>query len=139
MENADLEVIQVDGLHLATLIKTRKSPKGSRFYTPNSNPFQVGVHVKQKGMHTNAHYYLKGQTVIENPVQEIFFIDSGRLVMNLYDRDNRHIIVRKELGIGDLLIITGVTAHGVDFLEDTRLIEIKQGPYKEEKKVVVEQ
>jgi mannose-6-phosphate isomerase-like protein (cupin superfamily) len=139
VERSDLEVIEVDGLYLATLIKTRKSPQGSTFYTPNSSPFQVGVHVKQSGMHTKAHSYIRSQVIIEKPVQEIFFVASGKLVMNLYDKDNKHVIIRKELVAGDLMIISGSTAHGVDFLEDTRLIEIKQGPYEEEKKVVVEQ
>jgi hypothetical protein len=134
----ELEIVEVEGVHLATIIRTKKSPSGSKFYTPDSSQFQVGVHSKEKGTHTKAHYYTKGKVEIERPVQEIFYIESGRLRMTMYDAQNRRVVAERELGPGDLMILAGVTAHGVDFLEDTRLVEIKQGPFQADKKVTVE-
>lgn len=54
-------------------------------------------------------------------------VRSGRCQIDLYDRERRHVATR-ELGAGDVILIVG-GGHGFRMLEDTVLLEVKQGPY----------
>lgn len=132
------ETVEVGGLQLARVIRSDDSmAPGSSFYTPSSSQFQIGIHVKKKGSITDAHYYRRAPITIEKPVQEIFHILAGRAIISLYDRDNKHVAASVELRQGDTMLIIEGTAHGVEFLEDTKLLEIKQGPFDPAEKVSV--
>ena len=47
--------------------------------------------------------------------------------MDLYDEERRHVATR-ELRAGDVILIAA-GGHGFRMLEDTVLLEVKQGPY----------
>jgi hypothetical protein len=59
--------------------------------------------------------------------QEVIIVRSGRCEIDLYDSDRRHVATR-ELDTGDVIIIAS-GGHGFRMLEDTVLLEVKQGPY----------
>lgn len=71
---------------------------------------------------------------VHNPVprevfhtQETLFIREGRLRVDLY-RDDRTPLTSRTLASGDtILLSTG--GHGFEILDDTSMIEVKQGPY----------
>jgi hypothetical protein len=52
---------------------------------------------------------------------------SGRVRVDFYD-NNKNYVVSNEIEKGDVILFTD-GAHGFKYLEDTQLIEIKQGPY----------
>ena len=51
----------------------------------------------------------------------------GRCEMDVYD-DERHLVSTHELGPGDVILMVA-GGHGFRMLEDTTLLEVKQGPY----------
>ena len=59
--------------------------------------------------------------------QEVLFIKRGKLRVDFYDDDHTYLESRI-LEAGDtILLATG--GHGFEVLEETEMIEVKQGPY----------
>lgn len=58
---------------------------------------------------------------------EVLIVRSGRCEMDIFN-DNRELVATHELGPGDLMLMVG-GGHGFRMLEDTVLLEVKQGPY----------
>lgn len=59
--------------------------------------------------------------------QETLFIRSGRVRADLY-RDDRSFLVSRELGPGDVILLS-TGGHGFEVIEECSMIEVKQGPY----------
>jgi hypothetical protein len=58
---------------------------------------------------------------------EVLLLQQGRCEVDVYT-DDRRMVVTREMHVGDILIaVSG--GHGFRVLEDTVLLEIKQGPY----------
>jgi hypothetical protein len=63
--------------------------------------------------------------------QEALFIKSGKLRVDFYT-ENRTYLESRLLGAGDvILLVSG--GHGFEVIEDIRMIEVKQGPYTDDK------
>ena len=72
------------------------------------------------------HYHLpRERTIVGTP--EVLVVRSGRCRLDVYD-DELQPVESLELGEGDIMVMVG-GGHGFEMLEDTVLIEIKQGPY----------
>jgi hypothetical protein len=54
-------------------------------------------------------------------------IGEGRTRLSLYD-DARAKVAETELEKGDIVLLAS-GGHGFDVLEDTKIVEVKQGPY----------
>lgn len=59
--------------------------------------------------------------------QEVLFIRKGKIKVNLYNSDKKPIGSRI-LKAGDLILLCG-GGHSFEMLEETSMIEIKQGPF----------
>ena len=68
--------------------------------------------------------------------QEIFVIEKGKLLIGLYRGKIKH----TEVTLTDGNIILLNCGHSIKFLEDTKMVEVKQGPYrkKEYEKIPLE-
>ena len=71
---------------------------------------------------------------VHNPVtrevqftQEVLFIKSGRVRGDFYD-DNRNYLESRILNQGDVILLAH-GGHGFEMLEESEIIEVKQGPY----------
>src|SRR3989344_364165 len=103
--------------------------KELEFTTPHEFPFQIGAHNWPAGKLIKEHFHLPFEKLEDFPVQEFFYIVSGRIRIDLYDdRENdakvSEIVVEK----GDAVVLN--TGHGMEALESSQLIELKQGPYR---------
>ena len=58
---------------------------------------------------------------------EVLVIKSGRCLIDIYD-DGQQLIATRELCVGDVVLMVA-GGHGFRMVEDTVLLEIKQGPY----------
>ena len=58
---------------------------------------------------------------------EVLIVRRGRCEVDIYN-DERQIVATRELRLGDVMIMVG-GGHGFRMLEDTVLLEVKQGPY----------
>lgn len=136
---SDCEMLEKDGLQLGMIIHSYAANHiGPKFYTADSDHWQIGIHNKLKGDKTKPHYYRRTPITIKKPVQEILYVVDGAIKISLYNSDNKSIAIEKELSAGDILFIIEGTAHGVEFAEDTKLIEIKHGPFNANDKVIVD-
>ena len=59
--------------------------------------------------------------------QETLFVKRGRVRVDFYTDDKAYIASR-ELKTGDVVLLAS-GGHGFEFLEETEMIEVKQGPY----------
>ena len=58
---------------------------------------------------------------------EVLVVRQGRCEIDIYN-DARQLVATRELREGDIMLMVG-GGHGFRVLEDTVLLEVKQGPY----------
>lgn len=114
------------GQLLAIIISHTFQPDKTTFITSDDLNQQLGFVVYPAGGRIVPHVHtdVKRSTV---GTQETLMVRSGRLEVDLYDDEQRKVATRV-LEQGDVLtLIAG--GHGFQMLEDTVLMEVKQGPY----------
>jgi len=117
---------------LAIVVRRDVKVDGIKFFTDENNPFQIGVHERKKGVSLTPHFHVLDHPLTIYSIQEILLIQKGKIRISLYSKKNK-LIAKVVLNSGDtILLIDG--GHGVDFLEDSRVFEVKQGPYPGSKK-----
>lgn len=111
---------------IAIVVEKDFQGKGINFVTDDESPLQMGVNFYKKGDVINPHYHLHAERVIKK-LQEMVFIQEGKATVDLYDLNNNK-FQTEELCEGDsIFFVDG--GHGFKLLENTKIIEIKQGPY----------
>lgn len=81
---------------------------------------------RPKGYEVKPHRH-PDRTITVESVSEFFYVESGKVRLTIFD-DNWNPVAAEEIGAGEFaLILNG--GHGVEFLEDSRIHEVKQGPY----------
>lgn len=122
-----LEEIKIKGKSIAIIFRNHIKVKGTKFFTEDTNPFQVGIQYRKKGDKVIPHTHRIDSPLTVEEIQEILFIQKGKIKLTLYT-EKKEILSRKILNSGDaVLLLRG--PHQVDFLEDTKIFELKQGPY----------
>lgn len=120
------ERIPAEGPLLALLASGSPDPGETTFPTPTELNLQVGFVVYPAGGEIARHEHRPVERHLVG-TSEAIIVRSGRCEIDIYDGERRHVATR-ELGIGDvILIVSG--GHGFRMLEDTVLLEVKQGPY----------
>lgn len=103
--------------------------KELEFVTPNEFPFQIGAHNWNSGKVIKEHFHLPFDKLENFPVQEFFYVVSGRVRIDLYDeRENDAKVSEIIVATGDAIVLN--TGHGMEALEPSQLVELKQGPYR---------
>jgi len=105
---------------------------GTFFGTPPDWPLQIGTlnHPRGHVIPPHRHGIPAGRAVIR---QEVLAVITGRLRCDLFD-DHGSFRESREVGPGEVvLLVSG--GHGVEFLEDTLAVEVKQGPYCPDDKI----
>ncbi|MGH3008125.1 MAG: cupin domain-containing protein [Gaiellaceae bacterium] len=120
------ERIPDQGPLLALLLAGSDDPSETTFPTPPELNLQVGFVVYPGGgeIQRHSHRPLERQ-IVGTP--EVLVVRSGRCEIDLYDHE-RNLVATRELRAGDVILIAG-GGHGFRMLEDTVLLEVKQGPY----------
>jgi mannose-6-phosphate isomerase-like protein (cupin superfamily) len=111
---------------LALILRAGHRADGIEFFTPDDFSQQLGYMNRAKGYVIPPH--------VHNPVtrevqytKEVLFIKSGRLRVDFYDND-RNYLESRILAAGDVILLA-YGGHGFEMLEQTEMIEVKQGPY----------
>jgi len=111
---------------LAVILRSSYKINGIEFLTPNNYSQQLGCMGRPKGYKIPPH--------IHNPVlrevaytKEVLFIKSGRVRVDFYDEDQKYLQSRI-LEAGDVILLA-FGGHGFEMLENSEIIEVKQGPY----------
>ena len=119
------EVRQKDRL-LGVVIRAGFSIEKTTFITPESSPQQVGLlkFSREETIRPHIHNCVPREV---SRTQEVLVVSSGRVRIDFYDEDLMF-ADRRVVEQGDVVFLcTG--GHGFYFLEDTSIIEIKNGPY----------
>ncbi|MEO6522419.1 MAG: hypothetical protein ABIN91_12115 [Mucilaginibacter sp.] len=121
-----IEQIVKGDILFATIIRSEFKTEGIKFFTGPDSPQQIGYMNRAKGYCITAHKHTEIEKIITRSF-ETLIIRSGTVAVYLYDEDdNFHdkVIVSK----GDVVMV-GNCGHGFEMLEDSEMIEIKQGPF----------
>lgn len=126
MKNQIEIISDQENIALSYIIRSSFLPEKTTFITPPEYKQQVGYIVYPKGGEVTQHTHkpIKRQLI---GTSEVLLIKSGRCLMDIYNDDHK-LIATRELYTGDLMIMVG-GGHGFRMLEETVLLEIKQGPY----------
>jgi hypothetical protein len=121
-----VEYIKVNNIVAAIIIRSEYQFNGINFFTPGEFSQQLGYMNRPKGYEIQPHFHnLKERNVLFT--QEVLFIKSGLLKVNFY---NPELVLVKNclLKKGDVILLA-FGGHGFEFLEQSEVIEVKQGPY----------
>ena len=108
------------------IIRAEPAPDSSVFYTPDDLHLQVGKIVYPANGKVARHRHKPIRRTIAG-CSEVLVVQKGRMILDIY-ADDRTIHSSQEIGPGDVVILMA-GGHGFRFLEDTVLLEVKQGPY----------
>ena len=121
-----IEKIINRGKLLAQIIKGSKKINKTTFFTSSEANLQIGYVVYPANTSIKRHIHKKVVRKLDR-TEEILIVKKGKCVIDLYD-DKKKFVVSKRLSAGDIIILVS-GGHGFKLLEDTVLVEIKQGPY----------
>jgi uncharacterized protein with PhoU and TrkA domain len=114
------------GKSLAYIIRAEIDPKKTTFLTPSELKQQVGFVVYPAGGEVRRHVHRALERHLIG-TSEVIIVRKGRCEIDVYD-DERQLVASREIRPGDIMLMTG-GGHGFRMLEDTVLLEVKQGPY----------
>lgn len=121
-----VEQILHDDKLIAIIIPASYEPTATEFPTSADINMQVGLIKYPAGglIQPHKHHPLKRHIV---GTCEVLFVRSGKAELSLYN-SQQQLVAHRIVSRGDLiLLVTG--GHGFRMLEDTVLMEVKQGPY----------
>lgn len=111
---------------LAYVIQADFLPDETTFLTPPDYKQQVGYVVYPAGGEIQRHVHRSLERHIVG-TSEVIIVKKGHCLLHVYN-DDHELVATRELHPGDLMLMVG-GGHGFYMLEDTVLLEIKQGPY----------
>jgi mannose-6-phosphate isomerase-like protein (cupin superfamily) len=132
-----IETIMSDDKRIALIISSQFGQLGTQFATQAFDGLQVGAIVRKTGDVISAHRHLPINIQYHGAKQEFIYIVDGEVTVKFFDEENK-LVAEKILKSGDAMLqICG--GHQFDFQQNTRMIEVKQGPYtnKEMDKVFI--
>jgi hypothetical protein len=121
-----IEHIEFEGRMMAIIVRSSFEAEGIKFFTPDQYSQQLGYMKRASGYIIPPH--------IHNPVprevqytKEVLFIKSGRVRVDFYN-DEQVYLESRVLMAGDVILLA-FGGHGFQMLEESEILEVKQGPY----------
>ena len=125
MDNVEL-ITSNNGQALCYVIRGNNKPTQTTFITPPDAKQQVGFIVYKKGGVIARHIHRPLERHIIG-MAEVLVVRSGHCQIDVYD-DQESLVTVRDLFQNDVVLMVG-GGHGFKIIEDTVLLEIKQGPY----------
>jgi hypothetical protein len=121
-----IEKVERDGTILAIIVDHRFSKDGIEFFTPNDFSQQLAYMKRPAGYDIAPHVHkLVRREVLYT--QETLFIRRGKVRVHFFSEDKKPVCTRV-VETGDVvLLVSG--GHGFEMIEESEIIEVKQGPY----------
>ncbi len=121
-----VEPITWKGRPLAYVVRAALAPDTTTFTTPEDLNLQIGFVVYPAGGTIPPHIHLPLERRIVG-TSEVHIVRKGRCFVDFFS-DEREPVATRELGPGDIMLLVS-GGHGFRMLENTVLLEVKQGPY----------
>ena len=125
-ERGMIETISHAGSVLAIILRREFRRDGIEFFTPPEFSQQLAYMRRPAGYVIRPHLHKEVQREVMQ-TREVLLIKSGRVRVDFYDND-RHYLRNSVLESGDVVLLAE-GGHGFEMLEQSEIIEIKQGPY----------
>lgn len=121
-----IEYIDYEDKLVSIIIRAQFEKDGIEFLSPDDFSQQLAYMKRPKNYVIPPH--------VHNPVtreveftQEVLFIKNGRVRVDFYD-DDKNYLESRILNRGDVILLAH-GGHGFEMLEESEIIEVKQGPY----------
>lgn len=121
-----IEHIHYNKSLLAIIIYHTYYKEGTTFLTETTFPQQIAFIAKKTGDCIIPHTHNTVKREIRE-TQETLFIRKGKIKVHFFTSARRHVASRV-LQKGDTVFLAS-GGHGFEVIEDTEMIEVKQGPY----------
>jgi hypothetical protein len=121
-----IEKIEWNNKVLALILRADYEPEGVSFVTSLDNPLQLGILKHREKSEIKPHIHKSLPRTI-NEVQEVLHLEYGRVEAEFYEPAGNK-IGGTILNSGDTVILLS-GGHGFNILEESKMIEVKQGPY----------
>ena len=136
IRNTDMvESINHQGQMLALILRSDYRADGIQFFTPDDFSQQLGYMNRPQGYVIPPHVHNSVAREVHF-TKEVLFIKSGKVRVDFYDDDQKYIESRI-LCRGDVVLLA-YGGHGFEMLEESEMIEVKQGPYVGEERIFQE-
>ena len=126
VKNGYEEIKDKNGVLIAFVIFNSFQGEKYNFPTPEDSPLQVGINFYKEGDSVKAHFHNAHKRVIEK-TQEFVLVANGQVKFTVYSEENE-VLREIELVTGEVIFFAS-GGHRWDFIGDTKIIEVKQGPY----------
>ena len=121
-----VENVVYEGELLAILLRADYHAEGIKFFTPGHFSQQLGYMNRPSGYVIDPHVHNSVSRLVHF-TKEVLFIKSGKVRVDFYT-ENKIYIESRLLSGGDFLLLA-YGGHGFEMIEESEIIEIKQGPY----------
>jgi hypothetical protein len=129
--SSPIETVTFDGQVAAIIVRNEFRPDGIQFVTPDDFSQQLGYMRRPSGYQIQPHIHLHVDRKA-TLTQEVLYVRRGRVRVDFYREDETYVESR-EIATGDVILLSR-GGHGFEMLEETELIEVKQGPYLDDKR-----
>jgi hypothetical protein len=121
-----VEEIVYEGAIIAVILRAEYHQEGIEFFTPGSFSQQLAYMNRPVGYRIAPHIHNEVPREVLL-TQEVLLVRKGRARVDFYDYEGQFLESRI-LEKGDVILLAS-GGHGLEMLEDTELVEVKQGPY----------
>jgi hypothetical protein len=126
MARKQMEQIFDEYRMIAIIVYADYQAEGIEFFTPHNFSQQLASMHRPKGYKISAHVHKPVPRSVKY-TQETLFVKKGKVKINFFD-EHKNYLENRVLQTGDvILLVSG--GHDFEMLEDTQMIEVKQGPY----------
>jgi mannose-6-phosphate isomerase-like protein (cupin superfamily) len=111
---------------LGIILRSTFAKEGIEFFTTDDSSQQLGYMNRPEGYVIPPHRH----NIVKRDVhltQEVLFIRSGKVRVDFFDNDQNY-VESTVLLAGDVILLAD-GGHGFKMLEQSEIIEVKQGPY----------
>lgn len=126
-----IEEVKIDGRVAAIIVRNEFRPDGIQFVTPDDYSQQLGYMRRPAGYVIQPHIHLQVDRQASF-TQEVLYMRKGRVRVDFYREDESYVDSR-EISTGDVILLS-TGGHGFEMLEESELIEVKQGPHLDDKR-----
>ncbi|MEI8349044.1 MAG: hypothetical protein WCI77_02725 [Candidatus Omnitrophota bacterium] len=127
IKSEGLEYISHKGKLICIIVRNSYCNNKVIFFTPQSFSQQLGFLPHKKGDFIKPHKHKLHKREIFY-TQEVLWVKKGKVRVDLYSEEEKF-LCSEVLIKGEIILLCG-GGHGVEVLEDSVMIEVKQGPYK---------
>lgn len=121
-----VEHIEHDGDVLAIILRREFMQEGINFFTPNDFSQQLAYMNRPQGYMIPPHTHNSVPRKVQF-TKEVLFIKKGHVRVDFYDA-NQNYLKSRNLITGDIILLA-FGGHGFYMLEQSEIVEVKQGPY----------